>query len=52
MKKAILSLVLSMAVFLGFGQVTSSTISGFVKNGNNDALVGATIEAQIGRAHV
>ena len=45
MKKTILSLVLSMAVFFGFGQVTSSTISGFVKNGNNDALVGATIEA-------
>ena len=45
MKKAILSLALSMMVFLGFGQVTSSTISGFVKNGNNDALVGATIEA-------
>ena len=45
MKKTILSLALSMIAFFGFGQVTSSTISGFVKNGNNDALVGAAIEA-------
>ena len=45
MKKAILSLVLSMMFFIGFGQVTSSTISGFVKNLNNEPLVGATVEA-------
>jgi hypothetical protein len=46
MKKRILSLLLILATGASsFAQVTSSTISGFVKNGNNDALVGATIEA-------
>lgn len=44
MKKAILSLGLSIVVFFGSGQVTSSTIAGFIKNGNNDPLLGASIE--------
>ncbi len=45
MKKAILSLVLMMFGFIGFGQVTTSSISGVVKNQKNEVLVGATIQA-------
>jgi len=45
MKKAILSLFLSVSVLMGFGQVTTSTISGVVKNEKNEVLVGATIHA-------
>jgi hypothetical protein len=45
MKKAILSLILMMIGFVGFGQVTTSSISGVVKNQKNEVLVGATIQA-------
>jgi hypothetical protein len=45
MKKVILSLLLSVSTFVGFGQVTSSSISGIVKNEKNEVLVGATIQA-------
>jgi hypothetical protein len=45
MKKAILSLFLSVSVLLGFGQITTSTISGVVKNEKNEVLAGATIHA-------
>jgi hypothetical protein len=31
--------------FMGFGQITSSSISGVVKDGKNEVLVGATIQA-------
>ena len=43
MKKAILSLILSAFALVGFGQITTSTISGVVKNEKNEVLVGATI---------
>jgi hypothetical protein len=43
MKKAILSLFLSVSVLMGFGQVTTSSISGVVKNEKQEVLVGATI---------
>ncbi len=43
MKKAILSLFLSVSVLMGFGQVTTSSISGVVKNEKEEVLVGATI---------
>ena len=43
MKKAILSLLLSAFALVGFGQITTSTISGVVKNEKNEVLVGATI---------
>ena len=36
---------LSVSVLMGFGQVTTSTISGVVKNEKNEVLVGATIHA-------
>ena len=45
MKKAILSLALSLFGLVGFGQVTTSTISGVVKNEKQEVLVGATIHA-------
>jgi hypothetical protein len=43
MKKTILSLFLSVSVLMGFGQVTTSSISGVVKNEKEEVLVGATI---------
>ncbi len=43
MKKMILSLLLSAFALVGFGQVTSSSISGVVKNQKNEVLVGANI---------
>jgi hypothetical protein len=43
MKKAILSLFLSASVLMGFGQVTTSSISGVVKNEKQEVLVGASI---------
>ncbi len=36
---------LSVSVLMGFGQVTTSTISGVVKNEKQEVLVGATIHA-------
>ena len=45
MKKLILSLVFAMTTFLGFSQITTSSISGIVKNEKNEVLVGATIHA-------
>jgi hypothetical protein len=45
MKKAILSLVLSAFALVGFGQVTSSTISGVVKNEKQEVLGGTTVHA-------
>jgi len=45
MKKAILSLILSAFVLFGFGQVTTSSISGVVKNEKKEVLAGATIHA-------
>jgi len=45
MKKAILSLVLSVSALMGFGQVTSSTISGVVKNEKQEVLAGTTVHA-------
>jgi hypothetical protein len=45
MKKAILSLILLVSVLVGFGQVTTSTISGVVKNEKQEVLVGAVIQA-------
>jgi len=43
MKKAILSLLLSVSVLMGFGQVTTSSISGVVKNEKQEVLAGASI---------
>ena len=45
MKKTILSLIFAAFTMVGFGQITTSTISGVVKNEKNEALVGATIHA-------
>jgi hypothetical protein len=45
MKKTILSLLLSTIAFVGFGQITTSSISGVVKNEKNEVLVGATVQA-------
>ena len=45
MKKAILSLILSAFVLFGFGQITTSSISGVVKNEKKEVLAGATIHA-------
>jgi hypothetical protein len=46
MKKAtIMTLLLVAASFLGFSQITSSTISGVVKNSKGEILSGATIHA-------
>ena len=45
MKKTILSLVFATITMAGFGQITTSTISGVVKNEKKEVLVGATIHA-------
>lgn len=45
MKKTILSLVFAAITMAGFGQITTSTISGVVKNEKKEVLVGATIHA-------
>jgi len=45
MKKAILSLILSAFALVGFGQITTSSISGVVKNEKQEVLAGATIHA-------
>lgn len=45
MKKAILSLVLSAFALVGFGQITTSAISGVVKNEKQEVLAGTTIHA-------
>ena len=46
MKKTIFNLLILLSVGLtGFGQVTTSTISGVVKSEKGDVLVGATIHA-------
>ncbi len=45
MKKTILSLMFAALSVVGFGQITTSTISGVVKNEKNEVLVGATIHA-------
>jgi len=45
MKKTILSLTLSVFALVGFGQVTTSTISGVAKNEKQEVLVGASIHA-------
>jgi hypothetical protein len=45
MKKAILSLFFLLSAIVGFGQITTSAISGVVKNDKNEVLVGASIHA-------
>ena len=45
MKKTILLLLLSVFALVGFSQITTSSISGVVKNEKNETLVGATIHA-------
>ena len=45
MKKTILSLILSTTTLFGFGQITTSTISGVVKGAKNEVLAGATVHA-------
>ena len=45
MKKTILSLLVMMLSFVGFGQITTSAISGIVANENKEVLVGASIHA-------
>jgi hypothetical protein len=45
MKKTILSLLLTTLAVMGFGQVTTSSISGVVKNEKQEVLVGAAIHA-------
>lgn len=45
MKKAILSLFFLLSAIVGFGQITTSAISGVVKNDKNEVLVGASINA-------
>lgn len=45
MKKAILSLLLSVWAFVGFSQITTSSISGTVKNQKQEVLAGASIHA-------
>ena len=45
MKKTILSLILSVSALVGFGQVTSSTISGVVKNEKQEVLAGTSVHA-------
>jgi hypothetical protein len=46
MKKAILSLMVTVFAFMSYGQITTSAISGIVKNQKNEPLVGATIHAK------
>ena len=45
MKKTVLSLLIMMLSFVGFGQITTSAISGVVTNEKKEVLVGATIHA-------
>jgi len=46
MKKGLFtSLILMMTFIFGFGQVTTSSISGKIKNDKNELLVGVTIQA-------
>jgi hypothetical protein len=45
MKKTILSLIFAAFTMVGFGQITTSTISGVVKNEKKEVLAGATIHA-------
>jgi hypothetical protein len=45
MKKTILSLVFAAFGLVGFGQITTSTISGVVKNEKKEVLAGTTIHA-------
>jgi len=45
MKKTILLSVFSLLAFVGFGQITTSAISGVVINEKKEVLVGATIHA-------
>jgi hypothetical protein len=46
MKNIFKTLLLSLATLtIGYGQVTTSAISGIIKDASNDALIGATIEA-------
>ncbi len=40
----ILSLFFLLSAFVGFGQITTSQISGVVKNDKNEVLVGASIQ--------
>jgi hypothetical protein len=44
MKKMILSLILTTFALVGYGQITTSSISGVVKTQKNEVLVGATIQ--------
>ena len=45
MKKLVLMLVITLISAIGYGQVTTSTISGVVKDQNGEALFGATVQA-------
>ena len=45
MKKLMLWIPLTLSGFLGFGQITTSSISGVVTNEKSEILVGATIQA-------
>jgi hypothetical protein len=46
MKNIFKTLLLSLATLtIGYGQVTTSAISGIIKDASNDVLIGATIEA-------
>ncbi len=45
MKKTVLSLLFMMLAFVGFGQITTSAISGIVTNEKKEVLVGASIHA-------
>jgi hypothetical protein len=45
MKKAILGFLLLLTSFVGFGQITTSTISGVVKDKSGQTIPGATIHA-------
>lgn len=46
MKKTIMSLLLVVASFMGYSQVTMSSITGFVKNSEGAVMDGATIHAK------
>ena len=45
MKKTVLSLLFMMLAFVGFGQITTSAISGVVSNEKKEVLAGASIHA-------
>jgi hypothetical protein len=46
MKNIFKTLILSLATLtIGYGQVTTSAISGTIKDASNEVLIGATIEA-------